>query len=141
MNNRSWWWLMVVGSIMVAGEAVADGARALHGGQLQKGGKHYYEMVVHEVDPALRTQEVVLYVYDLQGKPKRTQQVTARAVAVSGREKVSIDLPSIGDNRLAGSAMFKPQPDTRLLVTTSWSDDQFPEQVKFTMGTGKATGK
>ncbi|MBF0160612.1 MAG: hypothetical protein HQL58_13950 [Magnetococcales bacterium] len=112
--------------------AVAAGVKAVHGGQLQKGSSnHYYEMTLREVDPALHTQEMVLYVYDMQGRPQVVRQVTARAVIIIGREKVNMDLPSVGGNRLVGSALFMPQAGMRVLVTVSWSDDQFPEQVKF----------
>ncbi|MBF0125462.1 MAG: hypothetical protein HQL60_09005 [Magnetococcales bacterium] len=130
--------------VMVAGivfEAAADGVRALHGGQLQKGGKHYYEMTLREADPVLHSQEVTLYVYDAQGRPLMTHNSTVRAVVVSGREKVSLDLPPVGDNRLAGSALFTPQSGTQMLVTASWSDDQFPEQVKFSLTPAKTTGR
>ena len=101
-----------------------------HGGQVQKGEKHYYEVILHEIDPATHTHEVRLYVMNAAGVPLPSKEVFAKAELFSGG-RTRIDLPANGENSFLGSGMFELFSGARMVVMVNWPGEGFPEKVNF----------
>lgn len=87
-----------------------DQVKTPHQGQLRMAGAYHLELVVN--DNAL-----LVYVTDHGDQPLESKGLTATAVVLSGKDRVTVKLQPAGDNLLKGRGGFILDPKMKVTVT------------------------
>ena len=87
-----------------------DTIKTPHQGQLRMAGAYHLELVVN--DNAL-----LVYVTDHGDQPIESKGLTASAVVLSGKDRVTVRLQPAGDNLLKGRGGFILDPKMKVTVT------------------------
>ncbi len=123
--------LINAGLVYAHGDAPAEAAKAVNGGQVQEAGANHFELVLVKNSKEARDNPVLLYVTDATGKKLATVGATGTATLLAGKDKAVVTLAPDGDNRLKGSAKYASMPGLKAVVSVTLQG-KAAEQARFT---------
>ncbi len=101
-----------------------DANKTPHGGQVRMAGMYHFELVV-------KPNDLKVYVMDHGNNPIETKDMQAKAVVLTGKDKVKLDLHPAEENLLISNEAFGISDDMKVVLSVT-PKGQAVEQARFT---------
>ena len=112
--------------------------RAPHSGQLRMVGIHHFELVITKDNKEAKSSPVDVYITDHAGTKVPTVGATGIATILTGKNKSTVKLAAVGDNKLAGTGNYAYNSETKVVVVITFAD-KTTGQAKFTPATAMSS--
>ena len=132
--------LLGSGTLHAHGDEVhAEVPKAANGGQVQRAGVNFLELVVVKNSKEVGDNPVTVFVTDDHGKKLPSAGATGTATLLSGKDKVVVTLTPDGDNRMKGVGQYASHPALKAIVAITLPG-KATAQARFTPMAGNADG-